>query len=93
LKLEELDSSEIAAVFPPSLSPADRTELAARLRIPSSRFVDLAADTAAGTDLFSSSLPYGLQHASRHKLVKPGDIGLIVSVGSGVQVGCATYRF
>jgi 3-oxoacyl-[acyl-carrier-protein] synthase III len=89
LKLEELDSCDIAAVFPPYLCSADRTELAARLRIPSSRFVDLAADT----DLFSSSLPYGLQHAWRHQLVRPGDIGLIVSVGSGVQVGCATYRF
>jgi 3-oxoacyl-[acyl-carrier-protein] synthase III len=91
LKLEELDASEIAAVFPPSLSPADRTELAVRLCIPSSRFVDLATD--ADADLFSSSLPYGLQHAWRHKLVRPGDIGLIVSVGSGIQVGCATYRF
>jgi amino acid adenylation domain-containing protein len=89
LKLEELDSSEIAAVFPPFLCSADRTELAARLRIPSSRFVDLPADT----DLFSSSVAYGLQHAWRHKLVRSGDIGLIVSVGSGVQVGCATYRF
>jgi 3-oxoacyl-[acyl-carrier-protein] synthase III len=89
LKLEELDPSEIAAVFPPHPCSADRTELAARLRIPSSRFVDLPADT----DLFSSSLVYGLQHAWRHKLVRSGDIGLIVSVGSGVQVGCATYRF
>jgi amino acid adenylation domain-containing protein len=93
LKLEELDSSEIAAVFPPYLSAADRTELAARLRIPSSRFVDAAADIAAATDLFTSSFPYGLQHAWRHQLVKPGDIGLIVTVGSGIQVGCATYRF
>lgn len=89
LKLEELDASEIAAVFPPCLCSADRTELAARLRIQSSHFVDFDADT----DLFSSSLPYGLQHAWRHKLMRPGDIGLIVSVGSGVQVGCATYRF
>ncbi|MFY9767613.1 MAG: 3-oxoacyl-[acyl-carrier-protein] synthase III C-terminal domain-containing protein, partial [Mycobacterium sp.] len=68
---------------------ADRTELAARLNIPSSRFVDLAAES----DPFSSCLPYGLQQAWRHKLVKSGDIGLIVTVGSGVQVGCATYRF
>ena len=89
LKLEELDSSEIAAVFPPYLCDADRTELAARLNIPSSRFVDLAAES----DPFSSCLPYGLQQAWRHKLVKSGDIGLIVTVGSGVQVGCATYRF
>jgi phthiocerol/phenolphthiocerol synthesis type-I polyketide synthase C len=102
LKLEELDCSEIAAVFPPHLSSADRTELAARLRIPSARFVnpaaDLAvdddsADAATGSDLFTSSLPYGLQHAWRRQLVRPGDIGLIVAVGSGVQIGCATYRF
>jgi amino acid adenylation domain-containing protein len=89
LKLEELDCSEIAAVFPPYLSDADRTELAARLNIPSSRFVDLAAES----DPFSSCLPYGLQQARQHNLVRPGDIGLIVSVGSGVQIGCATYRF
>jgi 3-oxoacyl-[acyl-carrier-protein] synthase III len=93
LKLEELDCSEIAAVFPPHLSPADRIELAARLRIPSSRFIGPVVDTATGSDLFTSSLPHGLQHAWRRHLVGPGDIGLIVTVGSGVQVGCAIYRF
>ena len=76
-------------MFPPQLSDADRTELATRLNIPSSRFVDLAAEA----DPFSSSLPYGLQHARRNNLVGSGDIGLIVTVGSGVQIGCATYRF
>jgi amino acid adenylation domain-containing protein len=89
LKLEELDCSQIAAVFPPHLSPADRTELAARLNIPISLFVDLAAES----DPFSSCLPYQLEHAWRHRLVSSGDIGLIVSAGSGVEVGCATYRF
>jgi amino acid adenylation domain-containing protein len=89
LKLEELDCSDITAVFPPCLSPADRAELAARIGVPSSRFVGLATDS----DLFTSSLPHGLQQAWRHRLVKPGDIGLMVSVGSGLQVGCATYRF
>jgi 3-oxoacyl-[acyl-carrier-protein] synthase III len=89
LKLEGLDRSEIAVVFPPYLSVADPAELAARVGIPRSRFVDLAADA----DLFTSSLPYALEHARRHKRVSSGDIGLIVSVGSGVQVGCATYRF
>jgi len=89
LKLEEVDASEIAAVFPPYLSDADRTELAERLNIPSSRFVDLATES----DPFSSCLPYGLQHARPRNLVRSGDIGLIVTVGSGVQIGCATYRF
>jgi amino acid adenylation domain-containing protein len=89
LKLEELDTSEIAVVFPPYLSPADGTELAERINIPRSRFVDLVSDT----DPFSSCVPYGLEYALRHKLVQPGDIGLIISVGSGLQVACATYRF
>ncbi|POY33488.1 non-ribosomal peptide synthetase [Mycobacterium kansasii] len=89
LKLEELDCSQIAAVFPPHLSLAGRAELAARLNIPVSRFVDLPA----GSDAFSSCLPYGLECASRNQLVGPGDIGLIVSVGSGIEVGCTTYRF
>ena len=71
------------------LSEPDRTELAARLNIPSSRFVDLGAES----DPFSSCLPQALQQARQRKLVKPGDVGLIISVGSGVQVGCATYRF
>ena len=82
-------SDHATVVFPPYLSPADGTELAERINIPRSRFVDLVTDT----DPFSSSVLYGLEHALRHKLVQPGDIGLIISVGSGLQVGCATYRF
>jgi hypothetical protein len=45
------------------------------------------------TNSLTSSLPYGLKHARRHGLTRPGDIALIVTVGSGVQVGCSTYRF
>lgn len=32
-------------------------------------------------------------NAWRRRLVKSGDVGLIISVGSGLQVGCSTYRF
>ncbi|OBK35653.1 non-ribosomal peptide synthetase [Mycobacterium sp. 1245111.1] len=89
LKLEALAPSDIAAVFPPHLSEADREDLAARLSIASSLFVAPPSDT----DPFSSSVPHGLQHAWEHGLVGSGDVGLIVSVGSGLQVGCTTYRF
>jgi 3-oxoacyl-[acyl-carrier-protein] synthase III len=89
LTLEGLDPADIAIVFPLKLSPAALDELAARIGVPRSRFVDLAVDT----DPFTSSLPYGLEHARRHGLARPGDIALIVAVGSGVQVGCTTYRF
>ena len=89
LTLEELDPSDIAVVLPPHLSPAALDELAAQIGIPRSRFVDLGVDA----DPFTSSLPYGLEHARRRGLARPGDIALIVTVGSGVQVGCTTYRF
>ena len=89
LTLEGLDPADIAIVFPVHLSPAALDELAARIGIPRSRFIDLAVDA----DPFTSSLPYGLEHARRHGLARPGDIALIVAVGSGVQVGCTTYRF
>jgi amino acid adenylation domain-containing protein len=89
LKLEAIAPSEVAAVFPPHLSQPDREELATRLGIASSLFVAPATDT----DPFSSSVPHGLQHAWQHGLVGSGDVGLIVSAGSGLQVGCTTYRF
>jgi amino acid adenylation domain-containing protein len=89
LQLEGLHRSDIAAVFPPFVPPGDRDELAKRLSISRSRFVELPDDS----DPFSSSLPYGLEQVWRNELVSPGDVGLIVSVGSGLQVGCTTYRF
>ena len=89
LTLEGLDPSDIAVVFPPHLSPAALDELAAQIGIPRSRFVDVGVDP----DPFTSSLPYELEHARRHGLARPGDIALILTVGSGVTVGCATYRF
>ncbi len=89
LKLEAIAPSDIAAVFPPHLSQPDREELATRLGVASSLFVAPATDA----DPFSSSVPHGLQHAWQNGLVGAGDVGLIVSVGSGLQVGCTTYRF
>jgi len=89
LELEGLDRSDISLVFPPFLPAGDRVELAKRINIDPARFVDLPAES----DPFTSSLPFGLDHAWRQGLAKPGDVGLIVTVGSGLQVGCTTYRF
>lgn len=89
LTLEGLDPTDIAVVLPPYLPPTALDELAARIGIPRARFADLDA----GTDPFTSSLPSGLGHLRRRGLTRPGDITLIVAVGSGVQVGCTTYRF
>ena len=89
LELESLDRSDIAVVIPPFLPPGDRTELSKRIGIDGARFVEFDGES----DLFTSSVPFGLDHAVRHGLAKSGDVGLIVTVGSGLQVGCTTYRF
>ncbi|HTM83408.1 MAG TPA: 3-oxoacyl-[acyl-carrier-protein] synthase III C-terminal domain-containing protein, partial [Mycobacterium sp.] len=96
LTLEGLAPADIALVLPPHLPATALDALAARIGIARSRFADVFADLQADgvvTDPFTSSLPYGLQHARQHGLVKPGDIALVVAVGSGVEVGCTTYRF
>ncbi|MGH3560340.1 MAG: 3-oxoacyl-[acyl-carrier-protein] synthase III C-terminal domain-containing protein, partial [Mycobacterium sp.] len=92
LALEVLDPADIAIVLPPRLPSAYLDELAAQIGIPTSRFVDLT-DDGLTTDPFTSSVPFGLEHARRHGLAQPGDIALILTVGSGVEVGCTTYRF
>lgn len=89
LELEGLAREDITVVFPPFLPAADHAELAKRIDIDGSRFVELGDET----DPFTSSVPLGLQQAWQNEMVKPGDIGLIVSVGSGLQVACTTYRF
>jgi len=85
-----LDISQIARVLPPQLSPSFIDKLGAALGLPQSRLVHAMP---SDRDLFTSALPYALRHVQQHGLVQPGDIGLVVSVGSGVQVGCALYHF
>ncbi|WP_199256264.1 non-ribosomal peptide synthetase [Mycolicibacterium mengxianglii] len=89
LELEGLSPSDIAVVIPPFLSGDDRTELAGRIHIDRARFIDIAGPA----DPFTSSVPFGLDTAMRQGLARSGDIALIVTVGSGLQVGCTTYRF
>jgi 3-oxoacyl-[acyl-carrier-protein] synthase III len=89
LRLEHLDLAQIKIVLPPQISAGFISRLSDTLAIDRTRLVDVQAQH----DLFTSSLAYTLQHVRKHKLVQPGDIGLIISVGSGIQVGCATYYF
>lgn len=89
LKKEEIDKNEIDIVFPPQISSAFILRLSEALNLPKEKFIDVAE----GSDLFSSSLPYAMQHAYKNKLVKHGDVGLMISIGAGVQVGCAVYHF
>jgi amino acid adenylation domain-containing protein len=89
LMVEGLDPADIALAFPPYLSRGAVGELSAAVGIPRSRFIDLDDDT----DPFTSSLPYAFERARQHGLARPGDIALIITVGSGIEVGCTTYQF
>lgn len=87
---EGLEQNQINMIFPPQISSGFISELSARLGLPLEKFVEIAGE---GPDLFSSSLPFGVEYAFENGLIKPGDIGLMIAVGSGIQVGCAIYHF
>lgn len=90
LATEELDSSEIAVILPPLISSSFVSKLSVKLNIARERFPYAIQN---GKDLFTSSLPYALQYVQEKNLVKAGDIGLIIGVGSGIQVCCVIYDF
>jgi amino acid adenylation domain-containing protein len=90
LELEGVDPTRIAVVFPPQMSPAFVSQLKERLGFGHAAWVDLAEE---GKDYFTSSVPYTFQHALSNQLAGPGDIGLLIGVGAGIQAGCALYHF
>jgi 3-oxoacyl-[acyl-carrier-protein] synthase III len=90
LQTEGIALHQVDMVFPPQISSAFITRLSGALDLPRDRFVDAVGQ---GSDLFSSSLPYALEHAHEKGMVKPGDTALFIVAGSGIQVGCAIYHF
>jgi 3-oxoacyl-[acyl-carrier-protein] synthase III len=87
---EGIDISQIKVVLPPQISPQMNSCLANLLGIEPHRVVDLARE---GSDLYTSSLAFSLTHVRQRGLAEAGDIGLIINVASGIQVGCAVYYF
>ena len=87
---ENLDISQVTKIFPPQISSKFIAQLERAMNVSPSTFVDAVQGRG---DLFTSSFPYALQYARNHDLIREGDIGLIISAGSGIQVGCAIYNF
>ncbi|MFK7921047.1 MAG: 3-oxoacyl-[acyl-carrier-protein] synthase III C-terminal domain-containing protein [Bacteroidia bacterium] len=90
LQLEGMERNLIDRIFPPQISNRFIVRLSERLNLPLEKFVEVVGE---GTDLFSSSLPYGVEYADSTQLIKSGEIALMIAVGSGIQVGCAIYHF
>jgi 3-oxoacyl-[acyl-carrier-protein] synthase III len=84
-----LTGDAIKVVLPPQVSPEFIGKLADKLSWPRAKFVDVST---AG-DLFTSSLPYAFARLRETGYPPRGDIGLIINVGAGLQVGCALYHF
>jgi 3-oxoacyl-[acyl-carrier-protein] synthase III len=90
LECERLRMEDIKVILPPQISRSFVPGLAAALQVETGRFVDLAVDSRS---LSSSSLAHSFADVRRGRGVVVGDIGMIISVGSGLQVGAATYYF
>jgi 3-oxoacyl-[acyl-carrier-protein] synthase III len=85
LLLEDID-----VVIAPQISTKFLVALADRLGVPRSIVVDAVG---GGSDLHTSSIPAAIQHCRAESVVSRGDVGLLIAVGAGVQIGCATYHF
>lgn len=90
LKQEGLDREDIALVLPPFPSAAFVSRLADVLNFPQDRMIHPPVGAA---DIYTSSLAVAFHDVRQHDRARPGDIGLIIGIGSGIQVGCATYYF
>ena len=90
LEMEDLHLNKVSKIFPPQISSGFIKRLSKAMHLPLEKFIDVVGD---GPDLFTSSIPYALNYAYEKQLVKTGDIGLMINVGSGIQVGCAIYHF
>jgi 3-oxoacyl-[acyl-carrier-protein] synthase III len=90
LDQQHVRRDEIRILLPPQISPAFVETTARRLKWDETRVVNAASPRG---DLSSSSTPVAIQAVRQQQLAAPGDLGLIVNVGAGVQVACALYRF
>ncbi len=90
LESENLTVSDIRWILPPQIGREWVNRLGVQLGAGVEKIVNAALPDK---DLYTSSLPYSLQQLERSGQPKPGDIGLLISVGSGIQVGCALYYF
>jgi 3-oxoacyl-[acyl-carrier-protein] synthase III len=87
LQREQLALDDFALIFPPQLSPEFLARLAVALEVEQARLVPCGQD-----DLFTSA-PAGGWEAAQARGVQAGTLGLFLTVGPGIEVACASYRF
>lgn len=90
LNEQGLSRNDIAVLLPPQLCPAFVRATADALGFDDEKTVNVASD---GLNLASSSVPAAYAAAMEGNFATAGDLGLFVSVGAGIQVGCGLYQF
>jgi len=90
LKEQQLTLDELKYIFPPQISSAFAASLAAALQAPADMLVDVAQE---GLDYATSSTMAGMEAVLNAGSTRPGDLGLVINAGSGIQVACALYQF
>jgi 3-oxoacyl-[acyl-carrier-protein] synthase III len=91
LQKEGIDLSDIQVIFAPQLSEAYLEHLK---QLPLfSNWDGQWGEVPEPVGNSTLTTPYQLHHAMENGLVSEGDTGLIINLGAGLQIGCATYRF
>jgi 3-oxoacyl-[acyl-carrier-protein] synthase III len=90
LEANDLNIGSISRVFASQISASFLDCIGRALRIEQDRIVNAIP---AGRDLLTSSIPFAFRQSVERAPAMPGEIGLVISAGSGVQIGCALYYF
>jgi len=90
LAKERLSKSEIDFVVPAQISAQFLQKLPERVGLPREKVLDLSAKLA---DTHSTSTFLALHHLVASGAATSGKRALLLSFGSGITVGAATYRF
>ena len=90
LQAEGLTFEDVSVILPPQISPDIITRISERSGANRSKFVDISL---GGEDLFTSSIPCGFAHIYGQAKPDAGQIGLVIGVAAGLEVGCALYHF
>lgn len=95
LEEQKISLDEIQWLLPPRVNAEFPARVAEKIGIDSSRVVTAKIGDSSDEELdyFTSSTPAAMLQLTERGEAKPGDIGLIINVGAGLQVACALYRF
>ena len=90
LREQGVSRDEIRFLIPPQISPAFVRAVSQELDLPNAETIDVSSEDG---DLATSSTPAAMQAIVENNIAEKGDVGLIINIASGGQVGCALYQF